>query len=246
MESVSLDLLRNYILSKGGTVTSQEIVREFQPFLKDPVNKERNKGLFKSYLSTLTEYRQDEGSSVKILELKKAYRTDAYLATTPTKENHPANKVVKDSLQPMRDRQKFQRDTQRDVLRNRATTEAAARTRSTQPASSEGARRSTQPPASSGPVDHAKSRTAPAPKAVTPSRVPEESAVTPEAKEQPSFLPSYDYSSHIYKRGLEHNNFIHTLPCSGVGLRSVHKHIQEYGSTVLNTTHTTHKSNVTL
>eukprot|EP00116_Pleurobrachia_bachei_P016525 sb/3476787/ len=90
----------------------------------------------------------------------------------------------------MRDRQKFQRDTQRDVLRNRATTEAAARTRSTQPASSEAARRSTQPPASSGPVDHTKSRPVPAaPQMVTPSRIPEEekSAVTAEAKEQVIF-----------------------------------------------------------
>ena len=63
METVSLEILRTFILSKGGSVTSTEIVREFQPFLKDPVNKERNKVLFKSYLSTLVEYKQDAVSA---------------------------------------------------------------------------------------------------------------------------------------------------------------------------------------
>ena len=39
MGTVSLEILKNYILSEGGVVSSQQIVRHFQPFLKDPNNK---------------------------------------------------------------------------------------------------------------------------------------------------------------------------------------------------------------
>ena len=39
MGTVSLEGLKSYIQSQGGIVTSQQIVRHFQPFLKDPSNK---------------------------------------------------------------------------------------------------------------------------------------------------------------------------------------------------------------
>ena len=39
MGTVSLEILKNYIQSQGGVVSSQQIVRHFQPFLKDPNNK---------------------------------------------------------------------------------------------------------------------------------------------------------------------------------------------------------------
>ena len=60
MDTVSLEILKNYILSEGGAISSHKIVKKFQPFLKDPVNKEHNKELFKSYLSTLTDYKHVE------------------------------------------------------------------------------------------------------------------------------------------------------------------------------------------
>ena len=42
MGTVSLEILKNYIQSEGGIVTSQQIVKHFQPFLKDPANRGMN------------------------------------------------------------------------------------------------------------------------------------------------------------------------------------------------------------
>ncbi|KAL5268777.1 hypothetical protein ACHWQZ_G002584 [Mnemiopsis leidyi] len=120
MGTVSLEILRNYILSQGGVVSSQQIVRQFQPFLKDPNNKAHNKELFKSYLSTLTDYRHEPGSNVRILELKKAYRDSPVPQSPTSKENKPRNEATrpgyKDQLQPMRDAQLAQQALQRDPL----------------------------------------------------------------------------------------------------------------------------------
>ncbi|XP_063684771.1 ankyrin repeat domain-containing protein SOWAHA-like isoform X6 [Bolinopsis microptera] len=109
MGTVSLEILKNYIQSQGGAVSSQQIVRHFQPFLKDANNKAHNKELFKSYLSTLTDYRQEPGTNVRILELKKAYRDSPVPQSPTSKENKPRNEGTRpgfqDQLKPMREAQ---------------------------------------------------------------------------------------------------------------------------------------------
>lgn len=70
---LTIDLVREFILSKGGKIHNSELVAQFRGFLNDRVRKSENRQKIKEFVNTLVLITVDPAGE-KILTLKKKYR----------------------------------------------------------------------------------------------------------------------------------------------------------------------------
>ncbi|XP_064470621.1 ankyrin repeat domain-containing protein SOWAHA-like [Ornithodoros turicata] len=72
----SLELVKQFLLDKGGKVTNHELVKHFKGYLNDPIYKVDIRHRFKDYVNTLASVK-DEGGT-KYLILKKEYHSELH------------------------------------------------------------------------------------------------------------------------------------------------------------------------
>ncbi|XP_059480636.1 reticulon-4-like [Neocloeon triangulifer] len=75
-EELSMDSIRAFMLSRGGTVTNHELVRHFRYFLSNEETKVQAKMYFKEYVNTLAHISKNEHGE-KYLTLKPRYQVSA-------------------------------------------------------------------------------------------------------------------------------------------------------------------------
>lgn len=80
---LTMDVVREFMLSKGGKIHNHELVSHFRNFLNDPVRKVANREKIKIFVNTLAVVKVDP-SGDKLLTLKKKYRESGNFDGDPT------------------------------------------------------------------------------------------------------------------------------------------------------------------
>lgn len=80
---LTMDVVREFMLSKGGKIHNHELVSHFRNFLNDPVRKVANREKIKIFVNTLAVVKIDT-SGDKLLTLKKKYRESGNFDGDPT------------------------------------------------------------------------------------------------------------------------------------------------------------------